>query len=58
MREERILGACFVILSGIMLWLAFTGATPEDQDAPAVLLTLPLGVYLIFSDAPEPHRRE
>lgn len=49
MREQRLLGALLVVVSGIMLAIALSGTTVEERDATAVLLTLPLGLYMMFS---------
>lgn len=47
MRKQRVLGACMILLSLGMLALAATGTTPEEQDVTAVLLTLPLGIWMV-----------
>ena len=49
MREQRLLGALLVVVSGIMLAIALSGTTVEERDATAVFLTLPLGLYMMFS---------
>lgn len=49
MREQRLLGALMVVVSGILLAIALSGTTVEERDATAVLLTLPLGLYMMFS---------
>ena len=49
MRKQRHMGAALVVLSWLILLLATTGANPIDQDATAVVLLLPLGLYLIFT---------
>ena len=56
MREQRLIGAALVIMSGILIALACSETTPEDRDVTAVLLTLPLGLYMIFADSYVPHR--
>ena len=58
MREQRLIGAALVIMSGILIALACSGTTPEDRDVTAVLLTLPLGLYMIFADSYVPRRAE
>ena len=50
MREQRLMGLVMVILSGWLLAWAFAGQTPEERDVTAVLLTLPLGLYMVYSD--------
>ena len=49
MRKQRHMGAALVVLSWLILLLAATRANPIDQDATAVVLLLPLGLYLIFT---------
>ncbi len=50
MRKQRLMGAGLVVIAWLVLLLACTGKTPEGQDATAVLLTLPLGLYMLYSD--------
>lgn len=56
MREQRLIGAALVIMSGILFAMACGGTTPEDRDVTALLLTLPLGLYMIFVDSYVPRR--
>ena len=50
MRKQRLMGVLLVALSWAMLLIAGTGQTVEDQDASAAMLTLPLGLYMIYTD--------
>lgn len=50
MRKQRLMGAGLVVIAWLVLLLACTGKTPEEQDATAALLTLPLGLYMLYSD--------
>lgn len=50
MRKQRIMGLVLIGISWVVLIIAATGTTPEEQDATAVLLTLPLGLYMMFTD--------
>ena len=50
MRIERISGAILILLSGVLLLMAAYGGTPEDRDATAILLTLPMGLVALFTD--------
>lgn len=45
--QQRAMGLCLLLVSGLLLWLAYCGATPLDRDCTAVLLTAPLGAYLL-----------
>lgn len=49
MRKQRRSGLVLVAVSIALLALVSAGEAPEDQDATAVLLTLPLGVYMMFT---------
>jgi len=48
LRKQRLWGAALAALSGLLLALASAGATPAERDGTAALLTLALGLYLIF----------
>ena len=65
MRKQKRIGLSLIGISAALLMLVSTpGSTPEDCDATAVLLTLPLGVYmtvnqnyiLFYSDPAEEHK--
>ena len=58
MRIERISGAILILLSGVLLLMAAYGGTPEDRDATAILLTLPMGLVALFTEIPERGKRE
>lgn len=50
MRKQRCIGAVLLVVSVLLLALAASaGGTPEDCDATAVLLTAPLGTYLLIT---------
>ena len=40
MRKQRLIGALLVIISGIVIVIAFLGTSPEDRDVTFVLFTL------------------
>lgn len=50
MRKQRLMGVLLVAISWAMLLIAGTGQTVEDQDASAAMLTLPLGLYMIYTE--------
>lgn len=57
MRKQRLMGVGLLAISWLVLLLACTGESPEDQDATAALLVLPPGpVYGLFGRLP-PLRR-
>ena len=49
MRKQRLMGLVMVAISVAILALASTGKTPENRDATAVLITLPLGMYALVT---------
>ena len=49
MRKQRFIGLMLIALSVVLMVLVSAGSTPEERDATAVLLTLPLGIYMIFT---------
>ena len=50
MRKQRLIGLGLVGLSWVLLALILVGETPEERDATVILLTLPLGVYMLFTE--------
>lgn len=50
MRKQRLMGVLLVALSWAMLLIAGAGRTVEEQDATAAMLTLPLGLYMIYTE--------
>ena len=48
MRKQRLMGVGLLAISWLVLLLACTGESPEDQDATAALLVLPLGLYMVY----------
>lgn len=49
MGKQRVMGLVLVALAALVVALASTGETPEDQDATAALLVGPLGLYMVFT---------
>lgn len=49
MTKQRLMGLALVVISVLMLLFASTGKTLEERDASAVLLTLPLGVFIMVT---------
>lgn len=64
--KQRLLGLLMVVLSVGMVLLASLGETPEERDATVVVITLPMGLYVMitkdnvfdFYDGPRPRRRK
>lgn len=49
MRKQRLMGLAMLGITVLILLIARSGRTPEDRDATAVLLTGPLGLYMLLS---------
>ena len=49
MRKQRLMGIALILLSIAVFCLSLSGVTPEDRDATAGVLILPLGIYLLMS---------
>lgn len=46
---QKLYGLALIAISAILLYIASHGVTVESRDATAVLLILPLGLYLLFT---------
>ena len=49
MTKQRLMGIALVVTSVLLLFLASTGETLEERDATAVLIILPLGMYMMVT---------
>lgn len=49
MMKQRAMGVIMLIMSVVLLIVAINGVTVVEKDATAVLFTLPVGLYLLFS---------
>lgn len=47
LKQQRWIGLVMLIISVCIFVLAVTGTTTESHDATAMLITLPLGIWLI-----------
>lgn len=47
--EQKLMGLVLLVICAFVLWLCSTGTTPEDQDATAVVLLAPLGLWMLFT---------
>lgn len=47
--KQRLMGLGMIIISIAIIAIASTGKTVEERDATAVLLTLPMGLAMLFS---------
>lgn len=46
---QKLIGLGMLALSTLLLMWAAKGTSPDDRDATAVLLTIPIGLDLLFS---------
>lgn len=46
---QKLMGFVLLIISAVIIFLGFHGATPEDSDVTPVLFTIPLGIMLLRS---------
>lgn len=46
---QKLYGLVLIAISAILIYIASQGITVEDRDATAVLITAPLGLYLLFT---------
>lgn len=49
MTKQRLMGLALVVTSVLLLFMASTGETLEERDATAVLIILPLGMYMMVT---------
>lgn len=47
--KQKLIGVVMLLITAVIIWLASTGISVEDRDATAILVTLPLGVYLLLT---------
>ena len=47
---QKVLGLLMLFLSLVLIYSASTGISVEDRDATAVLITIPMGLYLLFTN--------
>lgn len=47
--EQRLMGLGMIFISIVIICIAANGKTVEEKDATAVLLTLPMGLAMLFS---------
>jgi len=47
--QQKLMGLALLVMTALIIWIASTGATIEERDATAALLTAPLGIYLLFT---------
>lgn len=46
---QKVMGLVLLLICGVVIMMASTGANPADKDVTPILLLGPLGLYLIFT---------
>jgi len=46
---QKLYGLALIAMSVLLIWIASNGTTVEERNATAVLLTAPMGLYLLFT---------
>lgn len=49
MIDQKLIALGLLACCAVALWLCSTGTTPEDQDATAVVMLVPLGLWMLFA---------
>lgn len=49
MLKQKLMGIGLILLSILVIYICSKGVTVQDRDATGVVLTLPLGIYLLFT---------
>lgn len=47
--KQKLMGLGMIIISIVILCIAANGTTVEERGATAILLTLPMGLTMLFS---------
>ena len=47
--EQKLMGVGLLLICAVVLWLCSKGTTPVDDDATAVVLLAPLGLWMLFT---------
>lgn len=47
--RQTLMGVVLLLITIGVFWMASTGTTFEDKDCTAALITLPFGLYLLFT---------
>lgn len=47
--KQRLMGVALLLISVVVILVASGGQTIEDRDATAVLLTIPVGLYMLLA---------
>lgn len=46
---QKVMGLVLLLICGVVIMMATTGANPEDKDVTPILILVPLGLYLVFT---------
>lgn len=46
---QKIMGLVLLLICGVVIMMASTGANSADKDVTPILILVPLGLYLFFT---------
>lgn len=46
---QKIMGLVLLLICGVVIMMASTGANSADKDVTPILILVPLGLYLVFT---------
>lgn len=46
---QKIMGLVLLMICGVVIMMASTGANSADKDVTPILILVPLGLYLVFT---------
>lgn len=47
--QQKIMGLLLLLICGLVIMMASTGATPAEKDVTPILILGPIGLYLILA---------
>lgn len=46
---QKVMGLLLLLICGVVIMMASTGANSADKDVTPILILVPLGLYLVFT---------
>lgn len=46
---QKVMGLVLLLICGVVIMMASTGANSADKDVTPILILVPLGLYLVFT---------
>lgn len=47
--KQKVMGLLLLLICGVVIMMASTGANPADNDVTSILILGPIGLYLILA---------